>query len=37
MTKFEDIIKIDIKGTSCGMPFGSEHKPVAEAVELGKE
>jgi hypothetical protein len=37
MTKCEDIVKIDFKGTSCGLPFGSEHKPVAEAFELGKE
>lgn len=37
MTKCEDIIKIDFEGTSCGLPFGSEHKPVAEAVQLGTE
>jgi hypothetical protein len=37
LTKCEDIIKIDFKGTSCGLPFGSKHKKVAEVVELGKE
>ena len=37
MTKYEYIIKIDFKGTSFGLPFGSEHKPVAESVERGRE
>jgi hypothetical protein len=32
MTKYEDIIKIDFKGTSCGMPFGSKHDLVREDV-----